>query len=157
MSADLPSRLHLWSGLIVLGTFLAGTAAGAGLVTWLRPPLQHHDPREGGLPPPLGGLGLTPEQQHQARAILERHRPAMEAVLKESFPRLRALREQVDQELKTILTEPQLRKLDEWKARLPQEGESGPQGFPHESDGPPPDGPPVGGRPPALPGEPRHP
>jgi Spy/CpxP family protein refolding chaperone len=152
MSADVPSRLHLWSGLIVLGTFLAGAAAGAGLVTWLRPPLFHQGPREGGLPPPLTGLGLTPDQQQKAQAIMERHRPAMEAVLKESFPRLRALRDQVDQELKTILTEPQARKLDEWKARSPQGGEDGPQGFPHEHGAPLP-----GGLPPGLPGAPPPP
>lgn len=122
MPADTPSRLHLWSGLVVLGVFLAGAAAGAGVTTWLRPrppPHHGHGHGPGDLPPPIAALGLSPEQEGKAKAIMERHRPEFEAVLKESFPRLRALQDQVDQELKGILTEAQAKELDAQRARRP--------------------------------------
>jgi len=150
MSADAPSRIHLWSGLIVLGVFLAGAAAGAGLMTWLRPhpPGPHHARGPGALPPPMAALGLSPEQQAQAWAIMERHRAEFEAVVKESFPRLRALQDEVDQELLGILTEAQAKEFEAQKARRPRGPEGGARGFPGMPGGPPgpgPGGPPMGG------------
>jgi len=141
MIAEAPSRIHLWSGLIVLGTFLAGGAAGAGLVTWLRPGPPHHGPHQpspGWLPPPLAALDLTVEQQQKAKAIMEKHRPELEAVVRESFPRLRALLDQVDKELRGILTEPQALKFDELKAKRPLGPEGVPPGFAPGAGGPPP-------------------
>jgi Spy/CpxP family protein refolding chaperone len=129
-------RLHLWSGLIVLGVFLAGAVAGAGVYAWLRPPAPPMmGPPPGGLPGPLRELNLTPEQREQAKAIFEKHRATVEALIQESFPRVRAAQEQMDRELRAILTEEQARKFDELRARHPPRPPGGPG-----RGGPPPDG-----------------
>jgi Spy/CpxP family protein refolding chaperone len=138
MSAD-PSarRLHLWSGLIILGVFLAGAVAGAGVFAWLRPPPppMMGPPPPGELPRPLRELNLTAEQREKAKAIFERHRATVEALIQESFPRVRAAQEQMDRELRAILTEEQARKFDELQARRPPRPPGGPG-----LGGPPPDG-----------------
>ena len=160
MAADAPPRrIHVWSGLLVLGVFLAGAVTGAGVVTWLRPPgfPPGLPPRAAGLPPPLAELGLTLEQQAKARAIAEKYRPALEAVLQESFPRIREVQEQMDRELRSVLTEAQAKRFDELRLRRPPLpgglGPRGPPGFPTPPGLPPPGGPPAsepprGGSPP---------
>ena len=118
MSADASRRLHLWSGLIVLGVFLAGALAGAGVFAWLRPlPAPPRFP--GGFHALLRELDLTPEQQRQARAIAEKRHAAMEEVLKQTFPQVRAAQEEMDRELRAILTDAQAKKFDEIRARHP--------------------------------------
>jgi Spy/CpxP family protein refolding chaperone len=144
-------RLHLWTALILLAVFLAGAATGAGLSVLLRTPRhpgQPHGPAM--LPPPLAELGLSPEQVEQARAIFERHRAEMEAAVQAAFPRVRAVQDQVDSELRAILTSEQAARLDAMRARrppLPGMGPGGP-GTPGlggmEPPRPPPFGPPPG-------------
>lgn len=138
-------RLHLWSGLIVLGVFLAGAVAGAGVYAWLRPPAPPMmTPPPEGFPGPLSELNLTPEQREQAKVIFERYRATVEALIQQSFPRVRAAQAQMNREFRDILTEEQARTFDEILARrLPR-----PPGGPGHG-GPPPDGlpPPPGPRP----------
>ena len=52
------------------------------------------------LPPGLAGLDLTPEQERTARALMEKRRPEMEAVLRETFPRFEAIRRQFEADLR---------------------------------------------------------
>ena len=77
------------------------------------------------LPPGLAGLDLTPEQEKIARALMEKRRPEMEAVLRETFPRFEAIRRQFEAELRPILTEAQVRKLDAHRPEPPP-GPAGP-------------------------------
>lgn len=123
------SRIHLLSGVIVLVTFLLGAAAGAGVHAWLTP--QHHGPGFGmrgpggpggpgrGPPPYLRELELTEEQRKAADAIFEKHRAAIEVVMKDSFPKVRELNDAMEADLRKLLTEEQMKKLDELKARRP--------------------------------------
>jgi uncharacterized membrane protein len=142
-------RLHLWTALILLGVFLAGAATGAGLSVLLRTPRhrgQPHGPAM--LPPPLAELGLSPEQAEQARAIFERHRAEMETAVQAAFPRVRAVQEQVDSELRAILTSEQAARFDAMRARrppLPGMGPGGP-GTPGSGGTGPPRPPPFGPR-----------
>ncbi len=110
-------RIHLWSGLIVLSVFLAGAVAGAGVFAWLRPNPPSPPLPPGRLRAHLSELGLTAEQQEQANAILEKHRIAVEATLKETFPRVRAAQEQMEHEVRAVLTAAQAKKLDEIESR----------------------------------------
>jgi hypothetical protein len=142
-------RLHVWSGLIVLGVFLGGAATGAGVYAWFHP--AHHRFRPPGgdvLFGPLRELNLSPDQERKAKAILEKHHEAMEAMLKETFPRMRAAQEQMDRELRAILTEEQAKKFDEIRARRPPPPPGGPGRFGPRGFGPPPGAPPAGPPPP---------
>lgn len=141
------NQIRAMTALIILGTFLFGAAVGAGLLYWLtpRPP-----------PPPpspvfhmLGELGLSAEQHQRAREIRDRHEPQLRAIFLESFPKMRAAHNQMEEELRTILTAEQRQRLDELKKRRPFRGGFGPppqrgMGFPGEGPPlfPPPPGPP---------------
>ncbi len=114
-------RLRLWTALLVLAIFLVGAATGAGAVHLFRPGGPMGPPGRGGppfppagapLPPGLAGLDLTPEQEKTARALMEKRRPEMEAVLRETFPKFEAIRRQYEADLRPFLTEAQARKLD---------------------------------------------
>jgi len=108
-------RLHFWSGVIILSIFLSGAVAGAGVFALVRPPAPPRSYR--GFSAHLSELGLTPEQHEKAKPILAKHRATVEAALKETFPQVRAADEQLDRELRPILTDTQRRTLDEILAR----------------------------------------
>ena len=109
-------RLRLWSILVIVGVFLAGAVAGAGLFAWLRPGRQWR-PHHRDLPALFSELNLTPEQRETATAIFDKHRAAIESIIKANFPRVRAEEEQSNRELRAILTDAQRKKLDEIEAR----------------------------------------
>lgn len=118
MSSDAGARrVRLWSILVIAGVFLAGAVAGAGLFAWLRPPPHKWRPHRPDLPALFSELELTPDQREKATAIFDKHRAAVESILKASFPRVRAEEEQSQRELRTILTDAQQKKLDEIEAR----------------------------------------
>jgi Spy/CpxP family protein refolding chaperone len=153
-------RLHLWTALILLGVFLSGAAAGAGLAHFLRPPPRPAGPpgRGGMLPPPLVELGLSPEQAEKARAIFERHRPELEAAIQDSFPRVRAIQERAEAEVRALLTPEQAARFDAVRARRPPFPGMG-HGMGPPGPGPrgmEPPGPPAGEPPPGEPPPPRR-
>ena len=99
---------------------MCGAVAGAGAFAWLRPQRMRIHP-----PPPwqaerLHELDLTPEQEQKAEAILEKQRLGVEAVIKETFPRVRAVEEQAHREMRAILTDAQAKKFEEMSARHPR-------------------------------------
>ena len=121
-------KLRLWTALLVLGIFLVGAATGAGAAHWFRPDGPRGRSRPAGppfpppgapLPPGLAGLDLTPAQETIARELMEKRRPEMEAVLRETFPRFEAIRRQFEADLRPHLTEAQARKLDAHRSEPP--------------------------------------
>ncbi len=102
-------------------------------------------------PPWLESLELTAEQQPAAQAIFDRHHTAMQAIIKESFPRVQAINETMENELRTLLTAEQVKRLEEMKRQRPMGlmRPDGPGRGPPERPGPPP----PGGPPPPPPGE----
>ncbi len=135
-----PRRLHLWTALILVSVFAAGAATGAGLTWALRPPGRPGGPRllADGMPPIVAELGLSPEQAVRARAIFESHRAEIEAAVQETFPRVRAVQDQVDREIRAILTPEQVARFDELRTRRPpMRGMGGPPP-PHPPPPPPP-------------------
>jgi Spy/CpxP family protein refolding chaperone len=120
--------------LLLVGTFIAGALTGAGVLVLLGPP-----------PPPPGGPGglgplteldLTADQEAQARALHERHRPELEAIFKETQPKVRAVQLRIEAELRELLTPEQQRRLDAMEARRPAAGSP----MPHPPGAPPPPG-----------------
>ena len=158
-----PRTVRLMTALLLVATFAAGAAAGAGLS---RLSFRCHGPPHPRMfaPEHFEQLGLSPDQQQKAHQIAERHRPELEAILRETFPKVRAINEQMEQELREQLTPEQRAKLDQLKAQRPPmppgspfrgghppwpppghgpmggpPGPHGPMGMP---PGPPPDAPP---------------
>jgi hypothetical protein len=155
-----PRQIRLLTALLLFGTFLFGAVAGVGLSRWNRMPPPPPRPVPF-LPGPPGALKLTPEQEAKAHAITERHRPQLEAILRESFPKVQAINELMEKELREILTQEQCKTLDEMKVHRPpmppgagspppgQHGYMPPPGPPPWPPGFAPPPPPPGGGPPA--------
>ena len=153
-----PRQIRLLTALLLFGTFLFGAVAGAGFSRWDRMPRrpQHHHPPIPFLPGPPGALGLSSEQEAKAHAITERYRPQLEAIWRESFPKVQAINEQMEKELRQMLTPEQAKQLDQMKAHRPPPPLGGRMfhGATPGHEAPPPGGelPPSGGPPPWPPG-----
>lgn len=112
-----PRSVRLVTAMLLVVTFAAGTLTGVGISVWLR-----HDHRRPPPPPmfaslPLEDLDLSGEQRDKVRAILDRHRPEIEAAVRETFPKVQAINEQTEREVKEILTDAQKQRLEELKQR----------------------------------------
>jgi Spy/CpxP family protein refolding chaperone len=144
-------RLRWLSAALLAGTFVLGAAAGVGVGRWRGFEPHEHMPPFG--PWPLQKLDLSPEQRDQVHAVFERHRPALDAILRESFPRVRAVQDEIDREIRELLTPEQRVALDRMEPKgFPGPRRPGPFGGP---PGPPPfGGPPPGFIPDAPPSSP---
>jgi len=153
-----PRQIRRLTALLLFGTFLFGAVAGAGFSRWNHMPPHSRRPFAPFLPGPPGALKLTPEQETKAYEITERYRPQLEAILRANFPKVQALNEQMEKELREILSPEQAKILDEMKAHRPPMPPGGP--MPH-GEGPPPSDlgfmPSPGGGPPGWPQGPAPP
>jgi Spy/CpxP family protein refolding chaperone len=121
-----PRRVQLLAAVVLLITFALGTATGAALLRHFEPQRGHRMP-----PPPMlvRELNLSAEQDAKVREIFERFRPRFDAVVRETFPRVRAINAEMDKEIRAVLTPEQQKRFDELKARAPQGGAPGGGGF----------------------------
>lgn len=131
-------RVRLVTIAVILGVFVAGALAGAGLYRAFTP--RRMPPPRPPLFLPLHELSLTPEQDVKVRAIMESHREELDVILRESFPRVRAVNEKIEAEVRVVLTPAQQKTLEELKARRPPPPPHGhgPPGGPGGPGGPPP-------------------
>lgn len=115
-----PRSIRVLTTLLLVGTFAFGGVTGVALTLWTRSDLRGPPP---GPPPfgplPLHELSLSPEQSQRALAIFERHRPALDAIRQEGFPKVRKINEQLESEVRELLTPEQLTRLDGLKAQRP--------------------------------------
>jgi len=141
-----PRSIRLLTALLLVATFAFGSVTGVALTLWVRSDFPHHRGHWPGPPPfgplPLDELDLSPEQRQRAEAIFERHRPELDAILQEGFPKVRRVNDQIESEIRELLTPEQRTRLDELKARRPppRHGPHGPPGGPFAPGPPPPDG-----------------
>ena len=120
VQSDPPARsVRLLTAVLLVATFAAGTLTGAGVCRWVGPRPGHHGPPGIPGPLPLHELSLTAEQRSKVHVILERHRPELDAILRESYPKVRVVNEQIEREVAEVLTLEQRKRLDELKARRP--------------------------------------
>jgi Spy/CpxP family protein refolding chaperone len=133
-----PKKVRLLTALVVVAVFGAGFAAGAAFQRFAATPHGTLAPPPHMGPLPLGELGLSDEQQKQAHEILERHRPELEAAVRETFPRIRAVNEAIEREFREILTAEQTARFDSLKSRRPRPHAGPPLGPPPPPFGPPP-------------------
>ena len=142
-----PKMIRRMTALLLLATFAAGTVTGGALAHWLviRPSPSSHFPHPMG-PVPWDNLDLSASQRDKINEILERHRPKLDAILGETFPKVQVVVAQVDNEIREILTPEQRRKFDQAKAQRqnsPSPPHAGPPGnWPGECPREPMGGPP---------------
>ena len=111
-------HLHLWSGIVILGVYLAGAATAAGVSALMEPrrfPGASQSPQRGPLAI-LRELGLDDAQRSQAMRIITTNRGAVEAAVGEAQPKIRAARERTFDELRAILTPEQAQRFDALRA-----------------------------------------
>ncbi len=114
-----PRKIRLLSAVLLVLTFAAGTVTGAGVLRWADNAREVHRPPPHimSAPPPFHELELTAEQRKNVRAVFEHYRPEIEAVMRDAFPKVRAINEKIEAEAREFLTAEQRTKLDQIKAR----------------------------------------
>jgi len=114
-----PSRAQLVAAILLVVTFFSGALAGNAVERVRSVRVEIRVRTEVGIPAVFADLALTPEQRRQIEVILERGRPRTDSVMAEIFPRIRAVTDSVDAEIRTVLSGDQIRRLDERRAASP--------------------------------------
>ena len=83
--------------------------------------------RQNLLPPHYRQLDLTEEQRSETRAIMERYRPSVDAIMAEMGPRFRAVMDSAHDEISAVLTPEQRERLDAMREEM--EGLAGEHGL----------------------------
>jgi hypothetical protein len=143
-TAESPRRAQLVGALLLAGMFAAGAVFGVGVARWSAPSAAGE---RGHQPGPPGGpvdamiheLDLDADQIATLRSIEAKHRPELDAIVRDTVPRVRDVLFAMEHELEPSLRPDQLAKLAAWRARRPP---------PPVPGLPPPGGPPPGGPPP---------
>ena len=153
-AVESPRRAQLIGALLLAGMFAAGAVFGVGVARWsaASSPAPAGGPRVGRPPGPPGSpieamiheLDLDADQIAALRSIEAEHRPALDAIVRDTVPRVRDVLFAIEDELRPQLRPDQLEKLAAWRARrppppvpgLPPPG--GPPGGPPPGDPPPP-------------------
>ena len=145
-----PRTVRLLTAVLLLATFAAGTVMGAGVCRWVVP-------REERMPPPmlapipLEEFDLTQQQWEDIRIIVDRRRPELDAILQETYPKVRKITDEIDKEVRDVLTPEQKVRFDELKKRPPSPHRGGRPPGPPPSRGWMPPPPPRSGDVPPLP------
>lgn len=113
MTDAMLTRTRLLTAVLLVATFALGTATGAGIYHLAsRSRVGERPMRPPPFPPlPLGELGLSAEQHAKIQAIIERRRPEIERVFESTFPRMKAIKAELDKEVRAVLTPAQREKL----------------------------------------------
>jgi hypothetical protein len=98
--------------VLLLAVFAAGVAAGIGLDRAVGSGSKLETRLSMDMPAALDRLGLTPEQRRAVDSLLERSAPRARAAMAEMVPRLGAIADSLDVELRRILTPAQRVRLD---------------------------------------------
>lgn len=98
--------------LLLLVVFAAGLATGLGIERAWLPRSLLKTRLTAQMPEVLDRLGLSPEQRRAADSILERGAPRAETALRVMVPRLSAIADSLDAELRQLLTPAQRARLD---------------------------------------------
>jgi Spy/CpxP family protein refolding chaperone len=142
ISGSRPS-VRLLTAIVLIGTFVLGAATGAGFMRWaLMDGSSERLPGPPFGPWPLHQLDLSEEQRTRVHEIMERHRPELDAILRESFPQVRTIHEQIDREIREVLSDEQRTELEALEARwpFPPRGPMPPRGAGSADAWPPPPG-----------------
>ena len=118
-------RVRVQGIILLIIVFVAGGVAGA-LIDRANPlkdrrpqklRVYNPNPTPYEFPGFFRDLDLTDEQRVQIRAIFEKHRPAIDSLLGEAMPKIRALRDSADTEIQAILTPEQRERFEKMAPR----------------------------------------
>lgn len=100
------------AGVALAGMFLAGLFAGLALARWnaLGP---DRGTAAAGLTASLSELDLGPDQRARIEQILAASQPRTDRALEEALPRVQAVVDSVDSEIREVLTDDQEIRLEE--------------------------------------------
>ena len=131
-ASDSPARARLLGALVLAGVFAAGAVFGVGLSRWSHPdapsdPLPRRPPG-GPIPAMIHELQLDPEQIEALGQIERAHRGKLDAIARETMPRVRAVLDAIERELQPRLRPQQLELLEAWRKRRPPPRMFGPGG-----------------------------
>jgi Spy/CpxP family protein refolding chaperone len=109
------NRSTIWAVVLLVATFAAGLAAGAGgRALWVRRAGAAALERSRGIDRMMSELNeelrLTPAQRDSVRAVVQRHRARMSAVWETVRPRFDSMRAEMDSEVARHLTPEQAAK-----------------------------------------------
>ena len=154
------ARARLLGALVLVGVFAAGAVFGAGLTRWTDrgdspgPPPPWRPPPGGPIQAMIHELRLDPGQVAALEQLHLAHRPELDAIARETMPRVRAVLDAIERELSPRLRPDQIERLEAWRKRrppprVPGMGPGGPGGPPPRMPGMGPGAP--GGPPPFPP------
>ncbi len=120
MHGKLSPRFMSWmTAVMLLLIFGAGMGAGYGLARIGPSAARRYEPQNPLVPGPgmYRRLGLTPEQRKAVEAILQKYRPELDAILRETAPRVREVNERILDEIRLLLDENQRQRLERLRNR----------------------------------------
>jgi Spy/CpxP family protein refolding chaperone len=115
-SVESLGRIRLQGVALLAVTLVVGVLAGMAGERYRatrREPPRPFPPAVGELPAPYRQLDLSDDQRARILEILERRHASTDSVLREVVPKLRAVTDSVQQEIRAVLTPEQRAKLDE--------------------------------------------
>lgn len=101
---------------VLAATFLLGGITGMGVAWWTRDKVPHARPPG---PLPLEELDLTDAQETKVREIFKRYHPEFDAIFRSTFPRVKAINERLEAEVRQVLDDQQRKQLDALKGKRP--------------------------------------
>ena len=119
-------KLRLLSLVVLVGTFLAGSLAGAAFTRVVTADAAEPDavraPEKQAQPPErkkrrsiFDELGLTPQQDSQIRAIMRQTEPKTDSMWREFHPRIRAVIDSANAQIDSVLEPAQRDQLKKWR------------------------------------------
>lgn len=130
--SDVSRRARTRGAVALLITFVSGVLAGAAIVHVTRasaktapvsaspavtaPPqrvIENMKMARSGVPVTYEALGLTPAQRFQIARIMQENQPRTDSLLRETWPKLRALLDSVQRQVEQVLTPEQRARLTE--------------------------------------------
>jgi len=104
--------------------FAAGAVFGAALLRFVGPRAAiQAGPPPGPPPGPIEAitrtLDLDPHQREQLRTVADSHRAELEAIMRETQPKLHTVLEAIENEMTPLLRPDQIEKLQAWRKRRP--------------------------------------
>lgn len=122
-----PRRVWVLATAALLLAFVAGSLAGAAWERWHHPHERRHEHGRGHFGEMLKRrYGLSDDQARRIDAIVQRRRPRVDSLMATVQPRLRAMFDSTNAEIRVLLTPEQRVKFDRDQARRRREHRSPP-------------------------------